>query len=101
MAKNEGEKSTVAEREFKGDEVTVKFYCIGSDIVGTQIYKKQISATNPPKSTSQENTESKDPPTNEDPQTNEDSPTNKDPPTDEDLPTNEDPPSNKEQTKVE
>ena len=71
MAKNEGEKSTVAEREFKGDEVTVKFYCIGSDIFATQIYKKQISATNPPNppnstcttSTIQKNAENKDPPT--------------------------------------
>ena len=40
-AKKEGEKSTEIIREFKGDEMIATSKCIGSDLVCTQVFKKQ------------------------------------------------------------
>ena len=40
-AKKESEKSTEIVREFKGDEMIATSKCIGSDLVCTQIFKKQ------------------------------------------------------------
>ena len=40
-AKKEGEKSTEIVREFKGDEMIQTSKVIGSDLVCTQVFKKQ------------------------------------------------------------
>merc|ERR1711935_1113253 len=40
-AKKESEKSTEIVREFKGDEMIATSKCIGSDLVCTQVFKKQ------------------------------------------------------------
>ena len=42
-AKKEGEKSTKITREFKGDEVIQISQCIGSDLICTQVFKRQGS----------------------------------------------------------